>query len=278
MAKLGRIAGKFLTGVASVAVPAALANQAAKIQSARDERLQGYNKADRASTQQFTSDQAAEQRAFTGGQGDLNREAQAAQTTATLAATKENQAARIASAEKEGEAGRGSARDLQDASLESSEGIASANRMQNMQIFKASQAERDARLALLESQLKGSELSNRMANVTVGRSESLQKTIDVINNSDAPPELRAAAMESYLLQNPDARKKVIVKQKKDRRGWIDEFAVFDESTGDRQDNIGAGGQPRDALEPKDGREVHEMFKAGKMPGNVAEAWLEYMAR
>ena len=256
MAKLGRILGKIATGAASVAVPAALANQAAQIQAKRDERLQKYQT----------------------GENTLNRAATADLAASNREATKELQDARIASVEKEGSANRESNRELQDDRLDSSEGVASANRMQNMQIFKASQAERDARLELLESQLTGSDLQNEMGAITKGRVESLQKTLDVINNSDAPPELRAAAMESYLLQNPDARKKVIVKQKKDRRGWIDEFAVFDESTGDRQDNIGAGGQPRDALEPKDGREVHEMFKAGKMPRNVAEAWLEYMAR
>ena len=251
MAKLGRILGKIATGAASVAVPAALANQAAQIQAKRDERLQKYQT----------------------GENTLNRAATADLAASNREATKELQDARIASVEKEGSANRESNRELQDDRLDSSEGVASANRMQNMQIFKASQAERDARLELLESQLTGSDLQNEMDAITKGRAESLQKTLDVINNSDAPIEQREAAMESYLLQNPDARKKVIVKQKEDKRGnKIDEYAIFDSATGGRMDNPGG------ALEPKDGREVHDMFKAGKMPRNVAEAWLEYMAR
>ena len=251
MAKLGRILGKIATGAASVAVPAALANQAAQIQEKRDARLQKYQT----------------------GENTLNRAATADLAASNREATKELQDARIASVEKEGSANRESNRELQDDRLDSSEGVASANRMQNMQIFKASQAERDARLELLESQLTGSDLQNEMDAITKGRAESLQKTLDVINNSDAPIEQREAAMESYLLQNPDARKKVIVKQKEDKHGnKIDEYAIFDSATGGRMDNPGG------ALEPKDGREVHDMFKAGKMPRNVAEAWLEYMAR
>lgn len=65
MSKAGRILGKIATGVAQVAVPAALADQAARLQAKRDERLQ-----------QYAQENQSAQNAYMSQENQLNRQAQ----------------------------------------------------------------------------------------------------------------------------------------------------------------------------------------------------------
>lgn len=62
MGKAGIIAGKMLSGAAQVLVPAALADQAAKIQAKRDERLQQYAQQNQATDRQFRSEERQKDR------------------------------------------------------------------------------------------------------------------------------------------------------------------------------------------------------------------------
>lgn len=76
MGKAGRIFGKMMQGAASVAVPAALAEQAARIQAKRDEKLQGYAQQNMQANQTYQSAENAANREFTASENAASRDLQ----------------------------------------------------------------------------------------------------------------------------------------------------------------------------------------------------------
>lgn len=72
---MGRgLIGKFMSGVSAVAVPAALANQAAEIEQRRMATLQGYQQQNMGIQQEYQRENTAANQSFTAGQNSLDRE------------------------------------------------------------------------------------------------------------------------------------------------------------------------------------------------------------
>ena len=237
MGKAGLIAGKMFSGMAQVAVPAALQAQAAKIQAKRDERLQGYAQSNQTTQNEFVS-----------GEGVLNRESQDKNTAATMAHTEKLAKTREAGANRRAEAVLEFEYDK----------------------FVADSPERQARLDLLGSQLEGSSLSNELSQLSLDSATESKRFLDLLNTATDVAE-RDNALEQYLLRNPKARQKITVTQLRDDLGnYSDEFAIFEGTQ--RVDRSATG---RGSGTPKDAQAVKAAFQAGEMPGPVAESWLEY---
>lgn len=201
MGKAGIILGKLASGAAEVLVPAALAEQAARIQAERDARLQQYAK-----------ESQTAQNTFVSGQNEADR------THQSTMATEE--------------------RTYQDT-------VRTNEREYNAE-------ERKQRLEQLGLQIDNAKLQKRVGELTLADAENQGRLKEVFTSlgDEFTDEQKAAALESYLVLNPEAREKVIVKQLQDMFGPTDDFAVFEGTTRvDNQPGIiqgrrgGAGGSP-----------------------------------
>lgn len=213
MGKAGIILGKLASGAAEVLVPAALAEQAARIQAQRDARLQQYAKESQTSQNTFVSGENAADR-----------------THESTMATEE--------------------RTYQDT-------VRTNEREYNAE-------ERKQRLEQLGLQIDNAQLQKTMGELTLADAENQGRLKEVFTSlgDEFTDEQKAAALESYLVLNPEAREKVIVKQLEDMFGPTDDFAIFEGTTRvDNQPGIiqgrrdggspaAAGGNAAPAVDPR----------------------------
>lgn len=249
----GLIAG-VLQGVSDVVVPMTLEKHKARIVAQRDAKLH-----------QYSMQQISAQNDYRSSEASAAREHQAGMQTERLDAQRDISGAQMAqSAQQHSES-----MDLKRAQLDLQKENLGLSRQQA-----------DRQMKLLENQLADSDLSRQLNQLKLDDANFDKRLMDVLGNNQATPEERSKAMDLYLLKNPSARRKVIVKQLRDDLGnFIDDFAVHDSSTGQRIDPGSSGGGAKfgsSAWRPGSVSELQGLVNSGQLSIQEASKWVERM--